>query len=80
MSSRATKKERTVQDSELEEIALPAAREADDIAGRFQANVFTSSAPGVETISFESLRPQRRPPWKPQRDERSEDLGQGREN
>ena len=48
-------------DSELEELASPTVPDADGAAGRFQANVFTPSAPGVENISFESLLPQRGP-------------------
>ena len=71
MSSHATMKDRTVLDSEFEELASPTAQDADATAGCFQANVFTSSASGVENISFESLLPQRRPLWKAQREERS---------
>lgn len=67
-------------DSELEELASPTAPDADGAAGHFQANVFTSSAPGVENISFESLLPQRGPLWKPSHQPPGEDLNPGREN
>jgi len=42
--------------------------------------VSTSEGPGVETISFESLLAQRRPLWKTQYEERSDDPNQGSEN
>ena len=67
-------------DSELEELASPTVPDADGAAGRFQANVFTPSAPGVENISFESLLPQRGPLWKPSHQTRGEDVNPGRES
>jgi len=74
-------KEQTLEDSELEELAsAPIISAAADGAGRFQANVSTSAGPGVETISFESLLAQRRPLWKTQYEERSDDPNQGSEN
>ena len=66
VSSRATMRERIVQESEFDEPTFPAAPDADGIAAGFQANVFTSSDPGVENISFESLLPRRRALWNSQ--------------
>ena len=79
MSSRATMKERIVQESEFDELAS-AAPDADDTAAGFQANVFTSSGPGVENISFESLLPRCRPLWNSQHEQRSEDSDQPRDS
>jgi len=79
VNSRATMKERIVQESEFDELAS-AVTDADGTAAGFQANVFTSSGPGVENISFESLLPRRRPLWNSQHEQRSEDSDQPRES
>jgi hypothetical protein len=73
-------KERIVHQSELDELASPAAPDADGTAAGFHANVFTSSGPGVENISFEALLPRRRPLWNSQHEQRTEDFDQLRES
>jgi len=62
-----------VLDWELEEAASPIAPDTDGATNRFEANVFTSSGPGVEKISLESPLIQRGALWKPLHEARSED-------